>query len=33
MKAQIHVLDGGHDVLDTHFDEVLTLIRNFVSGK
>jgi pimeloyl-ACP methyl ester carboxylesterase len=29
-EAQIHVLDGGHDLLDTHFDEVLTLIRNFI---
>ncbi len=29
-KAQIHILDGGHDVLDTHFDEVLMLIRNFI---
>ncbi|GEP96969.1 hypothetical protein CCY01nite_32290 [Chitinophaga cymbidii] len=30
-EAQIHILDGGHDVLDTHFDEVLTLIRNFIA--
>ena len=29
-NAQIHILDGGHDVLDTHFDEVLMLIRNFL---
>jgi pimeloyl-ACP methyl ester carboxylesterase len=29
-QAQIHILDGGHDVLDTHFEEVHTLIREFV---
>jgi pimeloyl-ACP methyl ester carboxylesterase len=29
-EAQIHILDGGHDVLDTHFDEVSTLIINFL---
>jgi len=29
-NAEIHILDGGHDVLDTHFDEVLALIRNFL---
>ncbi|WP_129714333.1 alpha/beta fold hydrolase [Pedobacter sp. SYP-B3415] len=28
--AQIHVLDGGHDVLDTHFNEVSELIRRFL---
>jgi len=32
-EAQIHVLDGGHDVLDTHFDEVSTLVRNFLKGQ
>lgn len=32
-EAQVHVLDGGHDVLDTHFDEVLTLISNFVAAQ
>ena len=31
-NAAIHVLDGGHDVLDTHFEEVLPLIRNFVAN-
>ncbi len=31
-EAQIHILDGGHDVLDTHFDEVLALIRNFLKA-
>jgi len=29
-EAQIHVLNGGHDVLDTHFDEVLMLIISFL---
>ncbi|WP_176885070.1 alpha/beta fold hydrolase [Dyadobacter soli] len=29
-NAQVHILDGGHDVLDTHFDVVLRLIRDFV---
>jgi pimeloyl-ACP methyl ester carboxylesterase len=29
-QAQIHILDGGHDLLDTHFEEVHTLIREFV---
>ncbi|HMF73086.1 MAG TPA: alpha/beta hydrolase [Flavitalea sp.] len=28
--AQIHVLNGGHEVLETNFDEVLHLIKNFL---
>ena len=32
-EAQIYILDGGHDVLDTHFDEVLGLIRNFLQAQ
>jgi pimeloyl-ACP methyl ester carboxylesterase len=31
-EAETHILNGGHDILDTHFDEVLTLISNFVKG-
>lgn len=31
-NAQIHVLDGGHKVLETHFDEVLNLIDNFLAA-
>jgi pimeloyl-ACP methyl ester carboxylesterase len=31
-NAQIHVLDGGHKVLETHFDEVLRLVDNFSSA-
>jgi pimeloyl-ACP methyl ester carboxylesterase len=31
--AQIHVLDGGHKVLETNFDEVLNLIENFLGQK
>lgn len=32
-NAQIHILDGGHKVLETNFDEVLNLIDNFLSSK
>lgn len=28
-NAQTHVIDGGHKVLETNFDEVLNLINNF----
>jgi len=28
--AQIHMIDGGHMVLETNFDEVLNLIRDFL---
>jgi pimeloyl-ACP methyl ester carboxylesterase len=30
-NTQVHILDGGHMVLETNFDEVLELIRNFIS--
>jgi pimeloyl-ACP methyl ester carboxylesterase len=30
-KAQIHILDGGHHAWETNFDEVLALIRNFLT--
>jgi pimeloyl-ACP methyl ester carboxylesterase len=29
-EAQVHIFDGGHDILDTHFDEVSNLIGNFL---
>ena len=29
--AQIHILNGGHEVLETNFDEVLHLIENFLT--
>ena len=28
--VHIHILNGGHDILDTHFDEVLMLIKEFL---
>lgn len=31
--ADVHILDGAHMLLETHFDEVLRLIDNFLSGK
>ncbi len=31
--AQVHILDGGHMALETNFDEVLELIRNFMSSR
>lgn len=31
--AQVHILHGGHMVLETNFDEVLLLISNFMSSK
>lgn len=32
-NAQIHILDGGHKVLETNFEEVLQLINDFLSAK
>ena len=32
-KAQIHILDGGHMALETNFNEVLEIIRSFMSSK
>lgn len=29
--AEVHILDGGHMALETNFDEVIGLIRNFMS--
>ena len=29
-NAQVHILNGGHEVLETNFDEVLDLINNFL---
>lgn len=31
--AEIHILDGGHKVLETNFDEALKLIDNFMSAR
>jgi pimeloyl-ACP methyl ester carboxylesterase len=31
-NAQVHILDGGHKVLETNFDEVLELISNFLAS-
>jgi len=31
--AQVHIIDGGHMLLETNFDEVLTLIRDFLPSK
>jgi pimeloyl-ACP methyl ester carboxylesterase len=28
--AELHVLDGGHWLLETHLDEVVPLVRNFL---
>jgi surfactin synthase thioesterase subunit len=28
--AQVHIIEGGHMVLETNFDEVLVLISNFL---
>ncbi len=30
--AEIHLLDGGHFLLESHLDEVASLIQNFLSG-
>jgi hypothetical protein len=30
-NAQVHILDGGHMALETNFNEVLELIRDFMS--
>lgn len=32
-NAQVHILDSGHMALETNFDEVMGLIRNFMSMK
>jgi pimeloyl-ACP methyl ester carboxylesterase len=29
-KAELHLLDGGHWLLETHFGEVLPLLRDFL---
>jgi len=29
-QAEVHIIDGGHMALETNFDEVLGLIRNFL---
>lgn len=31
--AQVHVLEGGHKVLETNFDEVLNLITDFLKSE
>jgi pimeloyl-ACP methyl ester carboxylesterase len=31
--ARVHIIDGSHMLLETHFDEVLNLINNFLSLK
>lgn len=31
--AQVHILDAGHMALETHFDEVSSLIRSFLSSE
>ncbi|HZY83045.1 MAG TPA: alpha/beta hydrolase [Cyclobacteriaceae bacterium] len=31
--AQINIIDGGHMVLETNFDEVVALIKNFLTTK
>lgn len=31
-NTQVHILDGGHMALETNFDEVSTLIENFMSS-
>jgi pimeloyl-ACP methyl ester carboxylesterase len=31
-NAQIHILNGAHEVLETNFDEVLNLINNFLAN-
>jgi pimeloyl-ACP methyl ester carboxylesterase len=30
-KAELHILDGGHWLLETHPTEVITLVRDFLS--
>jgi pimeloyl-ACP methyl ester carboxylesterase len=30
-QAELHLLDGGHWLLETHFDEVVPLVREFLS--
>jgi surfactin synthase thioesterase subunit len=29
--AEVHILDGSHMLLETHFDEVLPLMREFLN--
>ena len=29
-KAELHLLDGGHWLLETHLDEVVALMRDFL---
>ena len=31
--AQVYVIDGGHKLLETNFDEVLMLIDNFLTAR
>jgi len=31
-NAQVHILNGGHEALETNFDEVLNLIKEFLDG-
>jgi pimeloyl-ACP methyl ester carboxylesterase len=31
-QAELHLLDGGHWLLETHLDETASLIRNFLEG-
>jgi pimeloyl-ACP methyl ester carboxylesterase len=30
-QAELHLLDGGHWLLETNLDEVVTLVRNYLS--
>jgi pimeloyl-ACP methyl ester carboxylesterase len=32
-NAHVHILDGGHKILETNFDEAVELISNFMSSK
>lgn len=32
-KSQLHILDGGHMALETNFDEVVDIVRGFMSTK
>jgi len=31
--AEVHILDGGHMALETNFDEVLSLVSNFMTSE
>ena len=33
LKVQVYIIDGGHMILETNFDEVLRLIESFLSGE